>query len=174
MKPGKFSEMIVIVLGLPGSGKSYFAERLAGTLNAGYVNSDRLRKQMFATRMYTQQEKDSVYTAMLKKVKEALSQNRSIVLDATFHRAKTRQLFISEVNGKENILFIEVWAAEDIIRERLKNARPDSEADFEIYRLIQQQWEPLKETHLLLESSNSNIENMLQAAAAYLQQKNDK
>ena len=166
--------MVVIVFGLPGSGKSYFASRLAKMINAGYVNRDRLRKAMFKNRTYSTAEKAAVYHAMLEKMKDALDRRINLVLDATFHKSETRKPFIQETEGKDDIFFIEVRADENIIRERLKKSRPDSEADFEIYKFIRQQWDPLGKHHLLLESTDKNIDSMLQKAAEYLQWKNDK
>jgi len=165
--------MIIVVFGLPGSGKSYFAARLAKNIKADYVNSDRLRKEMFPVRTYSEQEKAAVYNAMLKKMKEAVKQNRSIVLDATFHNNETRKLFTQEGKKKERICFIEIKADEDLIRQRLRKERAYSEADFEVYKLIRRQWEPLNEPHLRLDSTDENIENMLNQAAAYLQLKDD-
>ncbi len=166
--------MIVIVLGLPGSGKSYFASRLAKMINADYINSDRVRKEMFKSRTYSEQEKAAVYNEMLEKMKEAVSQRRNLVLDATFHKNETRNIFIQGMKGKGKIFFIEVWADENIAGVRLKESRTYSEADFEVYKLIRQHWEPLIERHLLLESTDENIDKMLQKAAEYLQWKNDK
>jgi len=143
-------------------------------INAGYVNSDRLRKEMFKNRTYSAQEKASVYHAMLEKMKGALAQNNNLVLDATFHKLETRMPFIQETEGKEGIFFIEVRADQNIIRERLKKSRPDSEADFEVYKFIQQHWEPLNKPHLLLESTDKNINGMLKKAAEYLHWKDDK
>jgi predicted kinase len=166
--------MIVIVFGLPGSGKSYFASRLAIIINAGYVNSDRLRKEMFRDRTYSEREKAAVYKAMLEKMKEAMNQNRNLVLDATFYKNETRKLFIQEAERMDGIFFIEVKADENIIRERLKEERPYSEADFEVYKVIRQHYEPMNEPHLILESTNENIDNMLQKAVDYLKLKDDK
>lgn len=166
--------MIVIVFGLPGTGKSFFASRLAKMINADYINSDRVRKEMFKSRTYSEQEKGAVYNAMLEKMKEAVDQRKNLVLDATFHKNETRKPFLQEMKGKDKIFFIEVWAAENIARERLKESRPYSEADFEVYKLIRQYWETLNEPHLMLESTNENIDNMLQKAAEYLQWKDDK
>jgi len=42
-----------------------------------------------------------------------------------------------------------------------------------VYKLIQKQWEPFNEQHLVLESTNNNIEEMLLKAAQYLGWKND-
>lgn len=166
--------MIVIVFGLPGSGKSFFASRLAKMISAGYINSDRIRMEMFKKRTYSEEEKAAVYNAMLVKMREALDQYKNLVLDATFHKNETRQPFLQEIKGKGKIYFIEVWTTEDIARERLKESRPYSEADYDVYKLIRQHWEPLEELHLMLESTNENIDSMLQKAAAYLQWKDDK
>ncbi|MEO9005025.1 MAG: AAA family ATPase [Ginsengibacter sp.] len=167
--------MIVIVFGLPGSGKSYFASRLAKTINARYVNSDKLRKEMFTERVYSDSEKKAVYDTMLDEMKEAVQQNNNLVLDATFHKKDTRQLFVEEMQvlGKGEILFIEVWADEEIIRERVKKERPYSEADFEVYQFISQHNEPLDQSHLVLQSTNYNINEMLNIASEYLKTKND-
>jgi predicted kinase len=166
--------MIVIVFGLPGSGKSYFASRLATLIKADYVNSDRLRLEMFEKRTYSDQEKAAVYNNMLEKMKEAISQHRNLVLDATFHKNETRKPFIEAIKGRDDVYFIEVWADEKIIKERLKKPRPYSEADIGVYTFIRQHWEPLNEAHLMLESTDENIDQLLQKAAAYLQLKNDK
>ncbi|MFZ1785989.1 MAG: AAA family ATPase [Ferruginibacter sp.] len=164
---------VVVVFGLPGSGKSYFAGRLAKNLDAVYINSDQVRMDLFKKRSYSPEEKDAVYRQMLSKLTEALNQKRNVVLDATFHKADTRELFIKEMEDKGGIQFIEVTAKEDIIRDRLKEERPYSEADFNIYQLISRQFEPFTRPHLLLESTNENIDDMLLQATAYLKNTND-
>lgn len=165
--------MIIFVFGLPGSGKSYFATRLAKLIKAEYLNSDLLRKEMFKHRTYSDLEKELVYNKMLEKMQIALDQKKDLIIDATFHTAKRRKLFTDKINEGE-YTFIEVWADEHITRERVSKSRPDSEADFEVYKLIKNIWEPLKEPHLILESTNSNIDNMLQLAIQHLKLKDDK
>ena len=129
---------------------------------------------MFTIRIYSRQEKAAVCQAMLEKMKDAIDQRKNLVLDATFHKNETRKSFLQEIKGNTKIYFIEVWTAEDIVRERLKESRPYSEADNDVYKLIREHWEPLDEPHLMLESTNENIDSMLQKAAAYLQWNDDK
>ena len=163
--------MVVIVFGLPGSGKSYFASRLAKRIDADYINSDRLRKEMFKIRTYSQQEKESVYQTMLQKMKQDVAQNKNVVLDATFHNKETRQPFIKEMKSNGGIHFIEIVAEERIVRERLKRKRRYSEADFKVYKMISSENEPLAESHLVLQSTNGNIKEMLGKAVDYLKSK---
>lgn len=162
--------MVVIVLGLPGSGKSYFAERLAEQLDAEYLNSDRLRKELFPKRTYSEKEKAKVYTVMLEKMKEAVRRKKDLVLDATFHKKETRAPFLAKGNAKISV--IEVRADEEIIKQRVQKKRPFSEADFDVHKLIKQEWEPLEVPHLVLESTNENVDSMLKQALEYL--KHDK
>lgn len=164
--------MIVIVFGLPGSGKSYFADRLAARIEADYISSDRVRKKMFVNRKYSENEKLSVYNEMLGQTRQAVEQNKSLVVDATFYKDVIRKKFINEVG--RNILFIEVKADEFVIKERLKQRRADSEADFKVYQNIQAQFEPMKEPHLILYSFHDNIDEMMNQALKYLKITDDK
>ncbi|MEO7313909.1 MAG: ATP-binding protein [Ginsengibacter sp.] len=160
--------MIIIIFGLPGSGKSYFASRLAEKIGSKYVNSDRIRKELFSERDYSEREKYIVYEKMLEEMRSALAQNNHLVLDATFHKKDTRKLFTDEMQGKEEIIFLEIQADEEIIRERVKKKREFSDADFDVYKRILQQNEPLTEPHLILQSTNDNIDEMLEKADVYL------
>ncbi len=166
--------MIIIVFGLPGSGKSYFASHLASMINAEYINSDIVRKKLFHERTYSEQEKLFVYNEMLTQMKEAVGQNRNVVLDATFSGNNIRQKFVEGAKDVNDIIFIEVAAEESVIRKRLEKAREDSEADFEVYKKIKNEWEPLHQDHLILQSTDDNIREMLEKTADYLHLKNDK
>ncbi|HEY6082660.1 MAG TPA: AAA family ATPase [Chitinophagaceae bacterium] len=164
--------MIIIVLGLPGSGKSYFASRFANLIHADYINSDQVRKGMFPARSYSEKGKASVYNEMLKLARQSIKQNKNLLLDATFYKNELRKKFIDEAGA--DVVLIEIAAEEAVIKERLKQKREDSEADFEIYKLIKKQWEPLQGRRLILISSDNNIEDMLHEAVDYLKLRNDK
>lgn len=163
--------MIVVVFGLPGSGKSYFSSHLAEQMNAEYISSDRLRMEMFQVRTYTETEKLSVYDKMLLQLTDACRRKKDVVLDGTFYKAGIRNKFLSRLDGR--ILFIEVKAGESVIRERLSKPRPYSEAGFEVYEEIKGQWEPLAEEHLILESTDNNLDEMLSKAMAYIDSEHD-
>ena len=150
--------MIIVVFGLPGSGKSYFAERLANRIGAQYINSDGVRMKMFPFRTYSQMEKNAVYEEMLRRMKIYIDQNKDLVLDATFHLRANREEFIRAAGY---IFFIEVVADESIITQRLEQKRVTSEADLNVYVKIKSQWEPFDEPHLVLQSETDNIESML-------------
>jgi predicted kinase len=160
--------VIVIVFGLPGSGKSCLATNLAEMIKADYINSDQVRRTMFTVRTYSAREKLSVYNKMLVQMRNAVQQHKNLVLDATFYTNDIRKKFLDAAEGIDDIIFVEVRAEESLIRERLKRPRKDSEADFGVYRKIKKQWEPLDKDHLILQSTDDNITEMLERTAAYL------
>lgn len=165
--------MIFIVLGLPGSGKSFFAFHLAKEVNAEYISSDILRKKMFAKRTYTVEEKQAVYNEMLSQMISAIKQKKNVVLDATFYKNYIRKKFAEAAKKIDDVIFVEVQAAEWVIRERTQKKREDSEADFEVYKKLKAEWEPMEEEHLVLQSTNDNIKEMLENTLHYLN-KNDR
>lgn len=165
--------MVIIVFGLPGSGKSYFAAKLAMLLDADYLNSDRIRKELFRIRTYSKKEKDAVYREMMRRLTDAVKQEKHVVLDATFHRDETRQLLLKEIEGKAAVKFIELWADEKTTRERLSKERPYSEADYGVYLTLKKAQEPLPITHLVLKSGDDDCNGRLMKALDYLAISND-
>lgn len=162
--------MLVIVMGLPGSGKSYFAEKLAVKLRAEHLKSDRIRKDLNLLGRYSLEDKVVIYSEMKRLSEENLKTGKPVVLDATFHLKKIRQIFY-ELADKfpDPIFLILVEAEEHVIRERLSKPREDSEADLEVYNLIKGKFEAVSMPHLKLQSTQNNITEMISIAEHYIQ-----
>ncbi|TLV02433.1 AAA family ATPase [Dyadobacter luticola] len=168
-EPG--SGLVIVVSGLPGSGKSYFAERLAEALEAVYLSSDKIRNSLQARGKYALEDKMHIYHVMAAMTARQLDRGQPVVADATFYHHIMRDLF-SEIASKHyaNIAFIEIIATEALIRQRLASPREDSEADFGVYESMKGLFEPYTTEHLELHSGNDNLSEMLAVATAYLQQ----
>ena len=160
--------MVIIIAGLPGSGKSYFAERLAQRISGAYISTDRIRKEMLRSRTYSNQEKQAVYEEMVMRMRAAAIRKENIILDGTFYKEELRLHFKQALPPGIGVYLIEVVADEALIRERLQKPRADSDADYAVYQLIRLQWEPIQEPHLTLHSSRNNIGEMLQEAIHYI------
>lgn len=159
--------MIVAVCGLPGSGKSFFAERLARDLNAAYLSSDRLRKSLIETPKHTPDEKQLVYNTLFEMVKDLAKNGDTVIVDATFHKAQ-RRAQMAALSAVAKVVFIEVRADEAIIKERTSRDRSYSDADFEVYRKIKAEMDEFVQPHLVLQSTNENISEMLKKAHQHL------
>ncbi|MDX2247285.1 MAG: ATP-binding protein [Bacteroidia bacterium] len=156
----------IIVFGLPGSGKSLFAEALATRLSATYLSSDQIRLSFSQENRYGESAKRAIYEAMKTRTMDARNKGETVVADATFFRQDLREYFIRDLPGR--VFFLEIYADESVIRSRLKTKRRFSEADFEVFQKIKSAFEPLKEPHLSLDSGSLTIEEMLREAESYL------
>jgi len=163
--------MIIIVLGLPGTGKSFFATQLAKALKGSYLNTDRIRTQGGSKNNYSDNDKLKVYETMLVRMQDLVRSNTYTILDGTFYKDNIRKKFIKAATLlKEDLLFIEVKANEELIKERLEKKRKYSEADLAVYYKIKKEFEPLAATHLTLRSEKDNIRSMLEVALDYIEQ----
>ena len=164
--------MIILVAGLPGSGKSYFASQLALKIDASYINSDLVRKALGTLGKYTFKDKLEVYSKMVSLAESSLRKGRPAIVDATFYLQSTRNMFIELARKYASVIhMIVVYADEGLIKQRLSLPRKDSEADFSVYKQVKTEFEGLKFPHLELESTDDNIETMLNRAVNYLESK---
>jgi len=164
-KPG----INVVVFGLPGSGKTYFADKLSSRINGLHISSDTIRQQLQQQDKYREQAKMEVYYKMLKLMEKAIRNKQNTVLDGTFYKAMIRDLF-KEKAGLLNsdLYFIEIRSNESTIQERVNSKRKESDADFEVYLKIKSIFEPLSEDHLILYSDRGKPDDMLNKAVAYI------
>ncbi len=162
--------MVIIVFGLPGSGKSHFATRLAKSIRAIYYNTDAIRLELYPDkRSYTVEEKKTVYREMAARATTALKDSGMVILDGTFHRHDTRELLAGLLPAGTPVKFIEVTAPEATAMERVSRPRKLTEAGPGVYYKIKQEWEPLGDPHLVLDSLK-HVDEMLGEATRYLTQ----
>ncbi len=93
--------MIIMVFGLPGSGKSYFSRHLQQETGAGYFNTDMIREELNLKGIYSEKAKQLVYDKLVEKASEQLDKGLDVIVDGTFHKQKRRDLFTS-IAGKKN------------------------------------------------------------------------
>lgn len=161
----------ILVSGLPGSGKTYFAKRLAPAIGAAYFGSDIMRKSVTPDRTYTPSEKVTVYNALLERMVHSLRASQTVVIDATFYKKDLREEFIKAAqSANSKVYWIEVRANKSVIRERLGKPREDSTADFGVYLKLRDQYEPIKEAHLTLHSDKASVGEMIAETQKWLEE----
>lgn len=162
---------IIIVCGLPGTGKTTFASALANALKAVHLNTDKIRWAMGKQGQYSMTLKTAIYESMALRTKEALWAQKDVVLDGTFNKRKFRKTFLQlakEFNAQ--VSWIEVTASEETIRERVSRSRPFTEADYNVYLKAKRERDPLPPERLILDSGNSSPDEMVEQAKKYLHQ----
>lgn len=146
---------LVLVGGLPGSGKSTVAGGLADRLGMTVLGTDRLRKESAGLgpgrrgdpALYAPRRVADIYDALLARAESLLAQGESVVLDATWGAAASRAkaLAMAERVGADAVQ-LRCAVSERLMELRL-GARSDdwSDADIQVARTLARVAEPWPE-----------------------------
>jgi hypothetical protein len=149
---------LVIVMGLPGVGKSFCARLLCERLRAAHVASDELRSRLFVAASYADEENRAIFAAVEALVDQLLAEGHRVVVDATNLLSRHRAGAVGAAKRRGiPIVFVQVTAPEAEIRARLHSrstspaAGDHSDADEGVYeRMRAQPFEPPAEGFLEL------------------------
>lgn len=152
--------VLVILSGLPGTGKTYFARRLVERVPLAMLESDALRKLLVRSPSYTARESTRLFRAVHETIDGLLAREIPVLLDATNTRESHReQLYkIADRHGASAVPVL-MDAPEATVRRRLEEravegGRPDrSDADWDVYLKLRAAWEPIRTEHLVVNSS---------------------
>ena len=148
---------LVILCGLPGTGKSHFARALIARASFVWVNSDYCRKLLVGQPDYDREEHQRVFAAMHAVIAELLAAGRAVVFDATnLNEEVRRPLYaVAEAAGVTPLL-IRFTAGIGLARRRLGERAAgladaaDSDAGWEIYTRMAAADGPPPRPHLLV------------------------
>ena len=157
---------VVVVGGLPGSGKSTVAEGIGDRRDCLVLSSDVIRKQLvgldplhsarsaFATGLYSPEMTERTYDVLLRRAHIALDHGRSVVLDATWRNTAARVRARHLAAETDAVLTeIECVAPESMSSVRMTTRPPTaSDADREVYAAMARNW-PRWESAAMVDTS---------------------
>jgi predicted kinase len=151
---------LIVVSGLPGTGKSFFCRKLAERLSFLVLASDTLRKILFTSPQYQESENKRLFSACHILIEELLRKGIPVIFDATNLLEHHREYFYraAERAGAKLILVC-VEAPTEVVRQRLlareKAPMPqcDSEASWEVYNRMKPRREKISRNHLVVDTS---------------------
>lgn len=151
--------VLIMMSGLPGSGKSHLSQRLAQQLSAVVIESDHVRKALFPEPTYSAQESTIVHRTCQRTMRRLLSKGVRVIFDATNLVEFQREVLYSlaERSGAA-LLIVRTVAPEQVIRERLEQRKDStqsaSDADWRIYRRMSKREQRIDRTHLCIDTSH--------------------
>ncbi len=140
---------LLLVGGLPGTGKSTLARQLAEEAHFTVIRSDVVRKQLLdqpesvPAPTYSPEWTERTYGECLRRAEDLLFQGGRVIVDATFREEFRRQTFFNAARswGVPAAMLI-CTADADIVRQRLAHRKGDaSDADWSVYEMLSQEWE---------------------------------
>lgn len=151
---------LIVLCGLPGTGKSFLARQIAERLPAVIVEADYVRKTLFRQPTYAGAESAWVHRVAHVTIERLLKTSHHVIYDATnlseWFRDKTYH--IAERAGAR-LVVVQTVASEEVARERLAKralARdPDdlSDATIAVYERFKRDAEPVRHPHIVVDTS---------------------
>jgi predicted kinase len=166
---------LLVMVGLPGTGKSLIVESLTMSMPAAVISTDFVRRYMRNNPTYTAAEMMFVYQVCHLVIELRLSRGQRVIFDGTNHAAARRQQLF-EIARKQNspLAVCQVQASEIVIRERLLSRKSGnrrdsdmSDAGWSVYQWMVAAQEPIVHDHLILDTTSNPPDLLAQKLAKY-------
>lgn len=171
--------MLIALAGLPATGKSTLAARLANELGGVVLSKDSVRAALFPPPVldYSAAENDISMDAIflaVRYIRRAFPHHPVIIDGRTFLRSKqVDDLFTLAAALGETPRIIECVCTDEVARQRLEHdlasgGHPAKNRTFSLYRAVKEQAEPIAVAHLLLDTGNTPPEECVRRCMHYL------
>ncbi|MBX9626677.1 MAG: ATP-binding protein [Gemmataceae bacterium] len=171
--------MIVAFAGLPGTGKSTLARRLAAELGGVVLGKDDVRAALFPPPAldYSREQDDLAVRATYEAAALILGRdpNRVVILDGrTYSKAyQVRDLLALGEAVRQPVRLLECVCADEVIRERLERdaaagVHPAGNRTFELYLSVKARAEPLTIPRLILDTGATPLDECVRRAVEWV------
>jgi aminoglycoside phosphotransferase family enzyme/predicted kinase len=148
---------LLLVMGLPGTGKSRLARGLAERAGFSVVRSDSVRKELAGVPgqeqtppqlrkvLYSPEWTERTYGECWRRAERQLLEGRRVLVDATFREEQQRQAFLNAAvrSGVPAVILL-CQAEPETVRRRLGMRQRDaSDADWSVYLQVAASWEEM-------------------------------
>lgn len=175
---------LVLVGGLPGTGKSVLSRGLAREAGFAWLRADAIRKELAGldplesasagvrSGLYTPEWNDRTYGECLERAKELLFSGARVLVDASFKEERRRLAFVDAARAwGVPVRLLVCTSRGELVKQRLAARTKDpSDADWTIYEHVQRTWEPFgartATLHDEVDTSGTPAESLEHALAA--------
>jgi aminoglycoside phosphotransferase family enzyme/predicted kinase len=151
--PGR-KPCLILIGGLPGTGKSTLANALAQYAGFRVIRSDVVRKQLaglggeqsrseFGRGIYTADWTQRTYSECLRQAEDLLFYGERVLVDANFREENQRRMFLdAALRWGISTVFLLCETEPELVRMRLAGRRGNaSDADWSVYEKAVESWE---------------------------------
>lgn len=166
--------MLIAMAGLPGTGKSTLAAKLAERLGGVVLNKDAVRAELFPLVEYSREQDDATLEWMYAEAAKLIVKQSVIIDGRTFSKGyQIRDLFAAAARMGTLPRIIECIASDDVVKLRLERdlasgIHPAKNRTFEMYRQVKASAEPLTVPRLTLDMGATALEDCVERVMVFL------
>ncbi|MEM7639007.1 MAG: AAA family ATPase [Pseudomonadota bacterium] len=169
------TQKLIVMAGLPGSGKSTIAKGLAESLEALLLSVDPIEAAMWESGLSRSETGITAYSVARAMAAENLKLGRTVVIDAVNPVEAARNMWRTlSAECRVPLIFIEALCADEAVHQsrieaRIRNITGMSEVRWDRVVERRQEYEPWTQTRLQLDTSKEAASELIQTALAYLE-----
>lgn len=173
--------VVIMVSGLPGTGKSYLSRRLAERFPAIILETDALRRMLFPSPNYGWEENRRLFPALHRLIEDLLKRGIPLIFDATNLLEHQREyIYRSADQTGAKLIIVQTEAPKEVVAQRLAGRgrgidRADrSEATWDVYLKMKATVEKIRRNHFVVDTSKDitpAVEKILREAKHALRQR---
>jgi predicted kinase len=153
--------VLVMLTGLPGTGKSHLAHRLAEVLPFAIIESDQVRKILFPECEYSGEESQWVHRTCHAVMEKLLKKGVRVIYDATNLHERHREQVYRLANGTETkLIIVKVVTPQEVVSDRLhsrheapQNDGDISDADWSVHQRMARRVDPIGRNYIVVDTS---------------------
>lgn len=171
--------LLIIVCGLPGTGKTTLAKEIAERTGFAHIMSDAVRKELagvepggarpgaFGEGIYSEHFTERTYARLAERAEALMRQGRPVIVDATFSKRRhLRRVMEAADRAGASVRVLECSADSATVRARLEERRSAagnlSDADWRVYIGKKASSEEVPGPHLVVQAERPLEENLLE------------
>ncbi len=166
---------LLMMVGLPGTGKSTIVEHVASLISPVVISTDNIRWQLRPEPTYTAAEMMLVYEASYSLIEARLMRGQRVVFDASNYLAARREYVVQlATRCGAPVAVCYVQASQKVIQARLlqrigaNRTKGDlSDADWAVYKWMVEAQEPVAGPHLILDTTEAPIDKLARRLYQY-------
>lgn len=174
--------MLIAMAGLPGTGKSTLAARLAEKLNGAILSKDVVRAALFPPLVldYSSAQDDAAMHAVFASARLLLkaAPGRAVIIDGRTFRKRSQidDLFALGRDVEQEPILIECVCGDEVARARLDHDAAGGQhlagnRNGALYAAVKASSEPITVPRLVLDTGAHTLEECLKRACEYLRQR---
>lgn len=126
--------LIIMMLGVPGSGKSFFGRQFSDMFNAPIVSFDRLRFELFAEPLFSKDEETIIERVAITQIEELVKTKKTFLIDGGMN-VRTSRAEVEKIAKHADYGTLIIWVQTDTQTAQSRSLRRSPKRLYDEYNV---------------------------------------